>query len=411
MRETPSSLFSKHPLCEILQNTKINMIRGTENITDELLIIDIDEFAEDLIARATIEKIILHEESAYIVNKEEIRKDGHERPTLQSASMLTGEIKITISIPFEGHKNYLNAKPQSRLPTPPIGYVLDNELRLQYITRGDNPNNISAENVNRIEIIKEYIGVINQEIETHNNWIKANTMAQVLERKKLVKDLSGFVKEIGIPLQRTKNLPEVYNIPLKRKKIRVSKPKISAEKYFPEPAIELTEYENILKMLSDMSLALEHNPKIFSNLDENAIRDFFLIILNSHYEGRATGETFNRGGKTDILIKENGKNVFIAEIKFWKGPKSLTKGIDQLLTYANWRDTKTAILLLNKNVNFSTVINKIDTTVKKHTHFYKENSQIKKIENETTFYYTFKQPTDIYREMFVSILAFDIPKK
>jgi len=33
-------------------------------------------------------------------------------------------------------------------------------------------------------------------------------------------------------------------------------------------------------------------------------------------QGKATGETFNRARKTDILLREGDRNVFIAECKF-----------------------------------------------------------------------------------------------
>src|ERR1700738_805507 len=35
-------------------------------------------------------------------------------------------------------------------------------------------------------------------------------------------------------------------------------------------------------------------------------------------------------GKTDILIRKDGKNVFIAECKFWKGEKAFLETIDQI---------------------------------------------------------------------------------
>lgn len=50
-------------------------------------------------------------------------------------------------------------------------------------------------------------------------------------------------------------------------------------------------------------------------------------------------------GKTEILLRENGRNVFIAECKFWKGPKHYYETIDQLIGYSSCRDTKTAILV------------------------------------------------------------------
>jgi hypothetical protein len=65
--------------------------------------------------------------------------------------------------------------------------------------------------------------------------------------------------------------------------------------------------------------------------------------LNGVFEGQATGETFNFQGKTDILIRAQGKNIFIAECKFWKGEKVFLETIDQLLSYLSWRDSKAAI--------------------------------------------------------------------
>ena len=47
--------------------------------------------------------------------------------------------------------------------------------------------------------------------------------------------------------------------------------------------------------------------------NEEEIRNFFLIQLNGHYQGNATGETFNGVGKTDIRTfvakSERGFNV------------------------------------------------------------------------------------------------------
>ena len=63
----------------------------------------------------------------------------------------------------------------------------------------------------------------------------------------------------------------------------------------------------------------------------------------------ATGETFNYGGKTDILIRYQGNNIFIGECKFWKGPKSYLETIDQILRYVTWRDTKVAIFVFCKD--------------------------------------------------------------
>ena len=66
-----------------------------------------------------------------------------------------------------------------------------------------------------------------------------------------------------------------------------------------------------------------------------------------------------RRAKTDILIRAENKNVFIAECKFWKGPKSFDDAITQLLGYLSWCDTKTALLVFNKTKNSTEVRKKM----------------------------------------------------
>jgi hypothetical protein len=104
-----------------------------------------------------------------------------------------------------------------------------------------------------------------------------------------------------------------------------------------------------------MSLVIERNPASFASLDEESIRDHFLLQLNGHYEGGVTGETFNASGKTDILIREDNKNVFIAECKFWRGQKVFGEAINQLLGYLTWRDSKCALMVFNRTKDSSSV--------------------------------------------------------
>jgi len=81
-----------------------------------------------------------------------------------------------------------------------------------------------------------------------------------------------------------------------------------------------------------------------------------------------------------------------------------------LLGYTSWRDTKIAILLFNKNKDFSYVLEKIDTIVKGHSCYKREISLTsKKLNNETVFSYIFHQPEDVNREIFLTIMVFNIP--
>jgi hypothetical protein len=90
------------------------------------------------------------------------------------------------------------------------------------------------------------------------------------------------------------------------------------------------------------------------------------VRLNGQYEGKATGETFNGEGKTDVLIRHEGGNIFIAECKFWRGEKAFLETIDQVLSYLSWRDTKAALSISNKNRDFSSVLAKIKQVAPTH---------------------------------------------
>ena len=114
---------------------------------------------------------------------------------------------------------------------------------------------------------------------------------------------------------------------------------------------------------------------------------------------------FNYGGKTDILITSRGRNIFIAECKFWKGAAGLIETIDQLLGYLSWRDTKAALLVFNRNKNFSAVLEQIDPIVRQHPNFVSADGQ----HGATEFRYTLHHRDDPKRHLALTVLCFDIP--
>jgi hypothetical protein len=74
-------------------------------------------------------------------------------------------------------------------------------------------------------------------------------------------------------------------------------------RYAPEWELAEKEDQHILSVLRGMAKVVERNPHSFRSLDEVAIRDHFLLQLNGHYEGGATGNTLNRAAKTHILAR------------------------------------------------------------------------------------------------------------
>ena len=99
--------------------------------------------------------------------------------------------------------------------------------------------------------------------------------------------------------------------------------------------------------MESMSHVMERSPSAFDKINEEDVRVHFLVQLNGQFECGVSGETFNFGGKTDVLIRVGAKNIFVAACKYWHGEKGFLETVDQLLGYLSWRDTKAAVIVFN----------------------------------------------------------------
>ncbi|MCQ1764707.1 hypothetical protein NOJ28_04110 [Neorhizobium galegae] len=93
----------------------------------------------------------------------------------------------------------------------------------------------------------------------------------------------------------------------------------------PEPILTGDDYEHILSVLENMVGVMEQSPGAFREIDEESLRTHFLVQLNGHFAGDATGETFNYEGKSDILIEVDGKNIFVGECSSGQAKRDILK--------------------------------------------------------------------------------------
>ena len=205
-------------------------------------------------------------------------------------------------------------------------------------------------------------------------------------------------------MKRRAEVPQTFRAPEVRRRLTPIKQEVVSP-FQPESALPEAEYIHILSVMENMTKVMERSPRTFHDMGEEDIRQHFLVQLNGHYEGQASGETFNYQGKTDILIRSEGRNIFIAECKFWHGGKAFVETIDQLLSYLSWRDSKSAVVVFNKNKNLSAVLTTIKEAMEKHPH----KKRGPTVEGETRFRYTMGHPGDHTREIFMTIMVFDIP--
>lgn len=219
-----------------------------------------------------------------------------------------------------------------------------------------------------------------------------------------------FLKEndffSAINISTNSDTESIFTVPSIKKAI-IPQPKVDKNKEFSSaPTMAKKMYSDILKVIYDAGKSMEKKPALYKKKDEEGLRDQFLFILETRYESiTATGETFNKKGKTDIILKysEDNSNVFVAECKFWKGASEFHKAINQLFDrYLTWRDSKVALIFFVTNKDFSKIIATADKECGEHEYFVSRNGS----NGESSFSYKFRLPNDKDKEVFMELILF-----
>jgi hypothetical protein len=320
------------------------------------------------------------------------------------SSYIPGQ-RIKIEIPFDGEAELLYARASTFSSSSPRAQVRGQSLFLTFELAHDAQRDIRPEIDRTLGEIDQHLGWVQNDVDGFNRSLEGCAYAAIENRRQRILANQGRVASLGIPLKARDDPIKTYAVPSVRRKVTPTLPSASSVPYEPEPVLDTENYEHILNVLQNMAHVMERSPSAFKSMGEEDLRQHFLVQLNGHFEGNATGETFNVGGKTDILLRANGRNIFIAECKFWKGPKHYQETIDQLLGYTAWRDTKTAILVFNRGTNMTTVL----AGVKAESENYLNYKRSLDWKHETGFRYVFHQKGDANRELLLTVLVFDVP--
>lgn len=315
--------------------------------------------------------------------------------------------EVSVAIPFIGDADFFKVQPTTFTLNPPEGEVKGNTLIVSVAGTSLDAKAVRSEIDRTIASIEGYLSSLRSNAKAFNRTIRTQAKQHLEARRpKLLAD-QNLVAELGFPLRERADMPRTYAPPEVKRRIKPSLPPQSTQPFKPEPALTSDDYEHILGVLEGMAQVMEQSPSAFHSIDEESLRSHFLVQLNGHYQGQATGETFNYSGKTDILLRVEGRNIFIGECKYWSGPKKLAETLDQLLSYSSWRDTKVALIIFNRKKNFSAVLQEITPTIESHPNW----KRTQPIAGETRFRFVLSQKDDPAREMIVTVLAFDVPSK
>jgi hypothetical protein len=409
MHQRPNYLFegtSAYDLVQHLQTRAMDELKGKNE--DALLTTPIDDLLTELINSFTLYVPQLRDSDTWVDEKEvnkTVRFNDYDFYTDQRGGRRTIiSHTVIFHVPFEGDGSLFKITPSARSLPGPEADIKSQELVISIATDQKTSDQVRQEYEQRIVSIKEHLSRLEGDLRPIPTNIESAARPWIEQRKSQILKSKNLVSSLGFPMKRRAEAQMTYKAPEIRRKLTPAKtPTVTP--FMPEPALDEAQYLHILSVMDNMTKVMERSPHTFEKMGEEDIRQHFLVQLNGQYEGQATGETFNFEGKTDILIRSEGRNIFIAECKFWRGEKVFLETVDQLLSYLSWRDSKTAIVIFNKNKNTSGVVETIKQAMQKHPH----KKRGPKVDSETRFRFVMGNPGDPSREIIMSVMIYDIP--
>jgi hypothetical protein len=401
-RQDSDVLFSNGHLHEWLASRLEAGIRDVEGLPEQRLLgTPIDDLIEHFSQKHQIEMVAIERDAITVSEHGDVAV-----PKRDFGREYVGQVHgVSFAVPFTGEPALFRYQGSTWTSMYPRAQIGEHELTITILSEEPDGAALRQKLERELNLIHQFLEGVSPMVSEYNQRVFTEARTRLEVRKKRVLERNSLVANIGFPVRARGQ--QTTSVPLVRKRIVPSLPPLEPGGFQPEPAISDEDYEAILRTMHQMTLVMERSPASFATADEETIRTHFLVALNAHYEGAATGETFNGVGKTDILIRYQGKNIFIGECKFWKGPDGLVKAIDQLMSYMSWRDTKCAVVLLVRDTEMTTVLSKVPDVVRGHLLFKRE----KPVSEATWFRAILHHRGDRNREALLTVMVFDVPRQ
>jgi hypothetical protein len=365
---------------------------GVERLTMEAMESEIDAEDEQYLLNANEEQYLEHLASKYEIEPLEVNFDhayatDEERSVPAENFPSTANVSygrsyrkpvFTFHLPFSGATGLWITAPNPGMQWNPEVELRgnDNTINLDLVQFGDSVEPVNREYDTFVRNLNQQLSNLKNNVNDFNSSLRNRARARFNRRKAELKRRAENRAALRVPIRRN-TAPATFAVPVKAPKRIAPRPPVSGDKYSIDPTLDALLYQEILQLLHDFGKQLERLPRTYEGKNEETLRDHFLLVLQPHFglEGSATGETFNAAGKTDILIRYQNQNLFVAEFKFWHGQKQHLETIDQLLSYLTWRDSKTAIVYFIDGKEVTATLGAIEEATPRHPSFVAQKSK------------------------------------
>jgi len=354
------------------------------------------------------------------IHTDKVYVDTTEREV--HASRFPGELMVTnpnqyfkrdvivFHIPYTGSIDLLKFRPSSWSTMAGYEIQINKQSRtivLEYVNFYNESERIKRAYEDSVRYIFDSYQSLKNDIDNYNNNLESFIRSTINIRRQQILKKSDFLSSLGVPIKKKDNTSQTFSIPQPKLKQKIQvRPVVHSKGFKPEPTLDNDNYFKILKIINDVGKNFERLPSVYSGKYEEHLRDHILLTLDPNFEfGSASGETFNKTGKTDIQLRYDSSVVFVAEFKFWTGEKGFLDTIDQLLGYLTWRDSKTSVVIFVNNKGFSSVLETAKEAIKKHSNYISE----KGASDDNWFNYKFSLPDDSNKEIQMALQLFHLP--
>lgn len=383
MNRLQDRLFSQGDLSQIASSYPGMVAEKVEAISrDQFLATPEDDLVRHIESMLRIEPLTVYLDDRMRTAQSEIKVDvsgDPMRPTRGDGPCLVSGIRIALGIPFTGDPQLTSYRPHGFYMSPlPCGQVMRNgdgtgQIQMVFDFPSDeNEDRIKQRIQEQLNYLKQVVDAQRPYLDQFNSKLADAARAAVRARRNRLARHDKILEHLSIPVQKRPGEPTIQPIPV-TKRIITTLPPPPQGGFKAEPGITDDVFDGILAVVRHGGRSFERTPATYAVHDEEELRDIVLSHLNVYYQGGATGETFRKKGKTDILIQDQDRSAFVAECKVWQGAQALQRAIDQLLGYMTWRDCKAAVVLFNKhNSGLSGIQETVSDTFARHARFMKQ---------------------------------------
>jgi hypothetical protein len=315
-----------------------------------ILGVDGDQYADYLTDRHSLSPLRIDDEN---IRMEQTRKRREVRDFDEQFMREFDFARIELPIsPTEKAAVTLDLIPSTYTLNPPQ-YQYKNGVVILEVPATESDINAAIQN------FRMWFDNRNKDIEVQNKQLRVQIHAEIEGRKQRVSQSGDHFRELAakfnIPLKKNAAAETTLVDLSERREINALKKRPEGRRV-EELVLERDKVLSVIDIIDRVGRGFERSPAVYSGLEEEQLRDIIVNNLNVIFEGGASGETFQKLGKTDIHLVISAGEILVAECLYWSGPAGYAEKIDQIFRYLTWRESFGIVITFSKNKGFAEVL-------------------------------------------------------